>query len=285
MFKQGFVLSLSVLTLISASAGHAQSSGLLFEDALLESLKTPAKSPMTPVPPVATKPITKPITKPVAKPVTETDDSQTEAGISTGRCPPGVNCRSPGLSRLPTAPQSSSGGQSRAACFRREILKAAKVNVRRRFGNRGYSGGICAYGVRTTLNLAGVTGGSLGDAIDFHRRPNGQAGRLTGLGFRNMISMYPTPQSAPPGAILVFRGPLTDLYLKNGSYPSRATRRRLGVSAGSYVGHVTVKGDDGYYYTDGRTRAPATAGRTLVGVYVTETCAGCSERLKRACAN
>lgn len=184
--------------------------------------------------------------------------------------------------------QAQSMSQSkREKCYGEVILKAAKENVRRRFGNRSYSGGVCAYGVRTSLQRAGVNRvGSLGDAIKYHKQSSRHEGTLAQLGFVNEISKYKSAKNAPPGAVLVYGGPYSDRLLRNpGRYYSRSGRivRRHGGSAGDYVGHVTIKGDDGRYYTDGRTRNPAIANRHLVGIYVLKECKSCTAEVKRKC--
>ena len=149
-------------------------------------------------------------------------------------------------------------GQS---CATQKIISAAKTDVANRWGNRPAGRGQCALGVRLSLQRSGVGGvsGGLGNAIDF-------IAKLKGLGFvdtgiRDAIS-------APAGAVLVFGGPYTDQYLRNG-----VMRKPYG----NYVGHVTIKGGDGFYYTDGKTSEPAigwshnknVAGRrNLMGVMV-----------------
>lgn len=170
------------------------------------------------------------------------------------------------------AAQAQASGSTRGggnACVRNEILKSAKSVVRRTFGNRPASKGKCALGVRLILDHAGVNNGvGLGHAIDYHAK-----GVMKRKGFVNKIGQY-NAQNAPPGAILVFKGPNTASYLRNG---------RMSRPYGNYVGHVTVKGDDGRYYTDGRTVAPAIANRTLVGVYVPEDISKMSPAIRRKC--
>jgi hypothetical protein len=57
------------------------------------------------------------------------------------------------------------------------------------------------------------------------------------------------PYDAPPGTVIIFRGPYNGSeYVQRRSYP-----------AGNWVGHVTIKGDDGFWYTDGKTRVPSPA--------------------------
>jgi hypothetical protein len=176
----------------------------------------------------------------------------------------------------------SLSAQSR--CYSQQILWAAKRVVRRRYGNQSASGGWCSAGVQNSLMAAGV-GGVHGDAVDLHKRPLGQPGSLSQNGFRDVTKFYPTAETAPPGAVLVFSGPRTDEYWKTGHYPSKKQRRKMGLGAGTWVGHVTIKGDDGRYYTDARTRRPARSDRKLVGVYVMETCVNCSKQLRKACGD
>jgi hypothetical protein len=156
------------------------------------------------------------------------------------------------------------------ACLRKAILEAAQNNVRRRYGNRPYSAGMCAQGVRLSLNASGVIrSGGMGDAVSWHL-----SGALRHQGFENIINKGFTAANAPPGAVLIFRGPATDMTRVNGGLPSRRARRGRG--AGNWVGHVTIKGErPGRYYTDGRTEAPAIARRTLVAVYVPVKCVNC----------
>lgn len=167
-----------------------------------------------------------------------------------------------------TRNQARSSG-SGIACVRNEILKSAKSVVRRLFGNRPRSKGVCALGVRKILDHAGVNNGAgLGHAVDYHSK-----GVLQRKGFVNKIGTY-NAFNAPPGAILVFKGPNTASYLRTG---------RMARPYGNYVGHVTVKGDDGRYYTDGRTADPAIANRTLVGVYVPEDMSRMPASIRRKC--
>lgn len=174
----------------------------------------------------------------------------------------------------------------REKCYGEVILKAAKENVRRRYGNRSYSAGICAYGVRTSLQRAGVNRvGALGDALMYYKQSSNHEGTLAQLGFVNEISKYRTAENAPPGSVLVFGGPYSNRVLRNPGRYLRGGRiiRRHGGSAGDYVGHVTIKGDDNRYYTDGRTTDPAIANRHLVGIFVLKECKSCTASVKRKC--
>lgn len=171
------------------------------------------------------------------------------------------------LAKLEQQVSSVRGGGN--ACVRAEILKAAKVVVRRNYGNRPQSKGKCALGVRQALDRAGVNGGvGLGHAIDYHAK-----GVMKRKGFVNKIGQY-NAQNAPPGAILVFSGPATKNYLRTG---------RMSAPYGNFVGHITVKGDDNRYYTDGRTVAPAIRNRYLVGVYVPDNLSKMSPAIRRKC--
>jgi hypothetical protein len=127
------------------------------------------------------------------------------------------------------------------SCAETIILKAAKKNVADNYNNSPTSGGYCALGVRQSLQLSKVGGvqGGLGNAIDY----------LETLPPHDFVdSKLRDPNTAPAGAVIVFSGPNTDQYLKNGHF---------GSPPGDWLGHVTIKGDDKYYYTDGRTREPA----------------------------
>ncbi|MGZ3653459.1 MAG: hypothetical protein ACXVB9_10585 [Bdellovibrionota bacterium] len=158
----------------------------------------------------------------------------------------------------PPSPKSPPTG---VECAERILLLAAKKNVANQFHNSPTSGGLCAMGVRTSLQSSKVGGvtGSLGNAIDFLRslKPHG----FVDNGERD-------PKAAPAGSVLIFSGPNTPAYLHGGGY---------GKPAGNWLGHVTIKGDDGRYYTDGRTREPAlgwTNGinvqkrRNMAGIYI-----------------
>jgi len=155
----------------------------------------------------------------------------------------------------PPAPKAPLSG---AECAERTLLLAAKKNVASQFHNSPTSGGLCAMGVRTSLQASkvGSVTGSLGNAIDFLRalKPHG----FIDNGARD-------PKSAPAGSVLIFSGPNTPAYLKNGSY---------GKPAGNWLGHVTIKGDDGRYYTDGRTLEPALGWTNNVNVQKRRNMAG-----------
>ncbi len=120
------------------------------------------------------------------------------------------------------------------------------------------------------LNDAGVQNSpGMGDAVTWHTR-----GKLKSQGFENIMSKGYTAENAPPGAVLVFRGPATNMSSASAGLPAKWNRRGRG--AGHWVGHVTIKGEvEDRYYTDARTEDPAVAGRTLVGVYVPVKCVNC----------
>lgn len=127
------------------------------------------------------------------------------------------------------------------SCAEHLILTAAKKHVASEYKNRPNSGGYCALGVRKSLQLSkvGKITGGLGNAIDYVRT-------LPPKGF--IDNRKRDPKTAPPGSVIVFSGPKTAEYLRTGKF---------GRPAGDWVGHVTIKGDDGYYYTDGRTAEAA----------------------------
>lgn len=147
------------------------------------------------------------------------------------------------------------------SCAEKLILIAAKKNVADRFDNNPTGSGTCAYGVRTSLQLSTVgdiTEG-LGNAIDYLQNlpPKG----FIDSGIRDL-------DLAPVGSVLVFAGPKSQSYLKDGSF---------GSPPGDWLGHITIVGDDDHYYTDGKTPHPALGWvghrnvsqiRNLVGVYV-----------------
>ena len=80
---------------------------------------------------------------------------------------------------------------------------------------------------------------------------------------------------------MIFSGPLTEEYeATNGTLPPKS--QRGGLSAGNWVGHIAIKGDntgedaDKFYYTDGRTRRPAVRKRYLAAVYIFTECVECN---------
>lgn len=197
----------------------------------------------------------------------ESSDEATEAGINV-RCPgPGCN-----TIRRPQTPDKLPVDASE--CYGKHLLASAKARVKSAYGNRDHSRRMCAQGVRLHLEKAKMkkaTGGGP-DAIDYHA-----SGLLKNLGFKDIYQPGMKPDQAPTGAVLVFSGPNTEAYLARGS------RRNKRISAGNEVGHITIKGDDGRYYTDGRTRQPAIPRRYLAAVYVMETCKVCPQSLKDKC--
>lgn len=234
---------------------------------------------------------TKPHASPAAPlPPPPRPDSQTEASFTTEctTCHPEVAAHHTSIEKLPInkvagLEEDDRGNYHSSAekCYSQALLSTAKKWA----PHRDHSVGKCARGVRTFLNHAGIYGDysdGLGDAIDYH-----VYGKLKALGFKNFIDQYPTPYAAPAGAILVFAGPYLTDYLRNGkSHISRRGGRLLG----DWLGHITVKGDNGLYYTDGRTREPAIGWprnrkrRRLVGVYLMEHCtAACSQQLRNRC--
>lgn len=146
------------------------------------------------------------------------------------------------------------------------------------FASRTSSGGKCALGVRMILGNAGMSrkGEVLGNAIEYADRKdlgvsNAQDGSLRKLGFRKLEGF--TAQTAPAGAVLVYGGPRSKDYMA-GKIGSDDT--------GTTLGHVTIKGRDGFY-TDGKTTNPAGMRRYLVGVYVMSTCTNCDAKVKARC--
>lgn len=205
--------------------------------------------------------------------IVEPDKTPTEGRLS---CPDG-NCKTGSHKDETLKPIDSRAytPTQREACYRNQLLSVAKVKVAAWYGNRGYSAGFCATGVRQIMTAAGMNPiGKLGDAYHWKRD-----GKLKQLGFKDIYYPGMRPDQAPPGAILIFRGPKT--LETNGRLPPR--RKRRGLGAGNWVGHVTIAGGNGYYYTDGRTIDPAVRNRFLAGVFVPESCAMCSERVKRKC--
>ena len=122
-------------------------------------------------------------------------------------------------------------------CAEEKVLKAAKIEVRQVWGNRPRSGGKCAKGVRLSLQFSKIgeppVSDGLGDAIDFLQAL--KAHGYVDSGLRDV-------KKAPAGAVIILGGPYTAGYLKN----------HRGPHTGNYVGHVTIKGDDGFFYTDAK---------------------------------
>jgi hypothetical protein len=256
---KNFILFLLLLS-VKANAG-----GFLFEDA------TERIAPPSPTRPRARA-------QAPAGPTTP-GDRRTEAGVcTTGRCP-GAKAPRTGLQRIdpariagaerPTPARRNPAGTGNA-CLRNLILQSAKNTVRRLYGNRSFSVGKCAQGVRFILNGSGmINSGGMGDAVTWHI-----TGKLRREGFENIMSKGYNARNAPPGAILIFRGPLTNMSSPSGGLPPRYLRRGRG--AGTWVGHVSVKGEVAdRFYTDGRTEAAAGYNRELVGVYVPVRCVHC----------
>jgi hypothetical protein len=297
---------------LSVSLAHADS-GLLFSedqapqisgflnqyDNALNPAEAVSEAPVTvsqPAPPPAAAepqpdstllPESAPVNAPIPRPYSERPkpDHQTE---SVARLTVDTQTDGPRHSPAKVEPFGVGGNgkggtfyhSRKEACYASAILKGAKSNVAGRYGNRSASRGQCALGVRTSLNVAGAwTGGGLGNAIDYNARE-----RLRQIGFENFIEDYPNPEMAPPGAVLVFAGPKTQEYLKTG-YIGPAG------SHGTWVGHVTIKGDDGKYYTDGRTDEPAIGWpkdknrRKLIGVFLMQDCVSCTRALRKKCGD
>ena len=146
-------------------------------------------------------------------------------------------------------------------CARVKVLESAKKSVARNWGNRPNSGGQCALGVRQSLQLSKVGGVNqgLGHAADYINSIKKYGYVDTGIRDLNQ---------APAGAVIVFSGPRTNEYFRT---------RRMSRPYGEWVGHVAIKGDDGFYYTDGRTRDAAIGWRgsknvgkvrNVIGVFV-----------------
>lgn len=137
-------------------------------------------------------------------------------------------------------------------------------------GARRSQKNMCARGVAYILNNAQI----------WNRSQAGQnaaqdmGGEYAEAGFRNLIREYPTPEAAPEGAILVYRG----IYA--GKYP--CSRRPKRGSAGDVCGHTEVKGPNGngYYYGNGRIPHSRSyyvgeERRVLIGVWLPGDKANC----------
>ncbi len=220
------------------------------------------------------------------------EDKKTEGGICVG-CGP-TTAPKTGLQKIdpshiagatPKAVETRASNSNGNECLRKLILASAKNVVKNIYGNAPTSGGWCAKGVGRSLMKAGYQYPSA-EAIGYHT-----GGRMKQMGFENIMRKGLDAENAPPGAILVFRGPLTKMSRANGGLPQGKTRmqsRRLrgGRGAGTWVGHVTIKSDKpDEYLTDALTEDPAVANRTLVAIYVPVTCSGvtCKGAAARAC--
>ena len=126
-------------------------------------------------------------------------------------------------------------------CALKKIVKAVKKTTAEQFGNHPYSSGRSAFGVRLGLQASrvGSIENSLGNAVDY-------VAQLPPRGFVDLKTR--DLNSAPAGSVIVFSGPKTAAYLKTGI---------MSRPYGGSVGHVTIKGNDRFYYSDGRTVEPA----------------------------
>lgn len=141
----------------------------------------------------------------------------------------------------PTPRPASSFNPLAPSCALTKVLVSAKKHVASRWWNRSTSGGQCALGVRGSLQSSGVGGiqEGLGNAIDY-------INTIKKYGYIDAGTK--DISKAPAGAVIVFSGPRTAEYFRTG---------HMSRPYGNYVGHVAIKGGDGWYYTDGRTREPA----------------------------
>jgi hypothetical protein len=255
------------------------------------SLPMPPSRPVSYNPPPTPPPISNfaPPTRAVQLPPERPNDQLEAAFTGSGKCPyPDGRCNkgmhNAGLQAFPKNVAGLEGEgkfhSAAEACYSNQLLETARHIVRNRYGNQSASAGRCAVGVRTSIAAAGIYGGgSQGPgAINY------QGGVMKAFGFENFIKEYPTPQSAPPGAVLIFAGPQSDRYLTRG----------YNDGTGNTLGHITIKGDskhgDDWYYTDGRTKQPAvgwpksTTRRRLVGVWLMQKCTStCSKQLREKC--
>lgn len=134
------------------------------------------------------------------------------------------------------------------------VLRAIEIMKSRQLG---YAAGKCTAYVREGLQRAGVLPpGRFGVAASSYAQV------LKGFCFQNRISQYPTPESAPAGAILVYRG--IDLRGdKNAKY-----------------GHIEAKTSEGGYVSDYYSQTARTGGgasgrnRQLIGVMIKPAGAG-----------
>lgn len=138
------------------------------------------------------------------------------------------------------------------SCGQRELLRLAKkVAPRRR-----RSIGLCGPGVQRIITATENANPGLHDfpipsTAGSGRYPPNFAGWLQDRGWQDIsaqvnvdaINANQENDNIPPGTVVIFRGP-KDFTQYN--------PRRHAWHAGEWVGHITIKGDDGLWYTDGR---------------------------------
>ena len=166
--------------------------------------------------------------------------------------PPCVNC-----AKRRKADSSAVKKYSRSSQVKK-MLQALRTNLRKncpgagnvRCSGKRKAGSLrkCYKNVKVALYAGGFTRRYLPGAFAYQAHSKGT---LKGIGFKNIIgSKYRTAQSAPPGAILVYK----------------KTNARNGVP-----GHIEVKTDRGTYISDFEAGTPISSRistRKLVGIYI-----------------
>lgn len=124
------------------------------------------------------------------------------------------------------------------SCAQKAPLKAAK----RVAPHRSFSIGTCGPGVQRIIASAerAIPGFDNPPVPTSGRYPPNFIGWLRNRGWDQLDGIH-NEKDAPPGTVIIFRGPgkFKDYHKQPG--------------AGYWVGHITIKGDDGLWYTDGRT--------------------------------
>ena len=159
------------------------------------------------------------------------------------------------------------------SCSQIELLKGAKYNVRRVYGNHHGSHGLCGPAVGDSIRTAARLFSS-GDR-QMESLSNFQNYNQYGVLFNSILPRngfkrlrVSRAEDAPDGTVLVYAGPCSDGY-------GDSSCQTNSPNAGERWGHVTIKGStymDGgkqWYYTDGQT--PWAANRTrrrLIGVFM-----------------
>lgn len=191
------------------------------------------------------------------------EDSRSEGGASCidGSC--GGGLRSASLDRIPlpprrperiTAREEPAARPSRSlSCAQRELLAAAK----RIAPMRSHSVGLCGPGVQNIIASAERhnPGFNVPPLPESNRYPPEFIPWFKKRGWTNL--KIRSAYEAPPGTVVIFRGPNRYRDYQQGMYPP-----------GDWVGHIAIRGDDGLWYTDGRTPLPAGANRYFQAAFV-----------------
>src|SRR3989338_4874862 len=134
------------------------------------------------------------------------------------------------------SPDAFAADEMDATCAGDKIADAVKKVVKTKYGNRAVSRAQSPKGVKAALESEMIVPRDTirGNAIDY-------VNILPKHGF--VLPPSRDVAKAPPGAIIVFKGSKSDEYLK-----TKKMRRPYGI----WVGDITIKGGDGFYYADAR---------------------------------